>query len=119
LSAATASRSSGSVMVKKAWKRRASNKGSCPALRRGFRVGDAAHDEASGHPLVGLLGGERGEGTWATSSRGHQVPVASWKSAAVYSIVVDASSSMATDRRTHWTTGSGWLDSPVRGVRWW
>src|SRR3954465_2316263 len=77
-SAAIVSRTSGSVGVKKAWKRQVWNSASCPGLGWGLgpgveqrllpgallgvELGDAAHDEPAADLLALLLRGERGEG---------------------------------------------------------
>ena len=62
LSAATVSRSAGSVVVKNAWKRQVSNNVSCPSLPRGFRSGMRRTTSRPGTCSVSFFGGERGEG---------------------------------------------------------
>ena len=94
LSAATVSRSAGSVVVKKAWKRQVSNKVPCPALRRGLRSGMRRTTNRPGTCSVAFLEVKAVKGTSATSALDTHVPVTSSKMASVYSMAVHACSLM-------------------------
>jgi len=94
LSAATVSRSLRSVVVKNAWKRQVSNKAACPAPAWALRSRMRQTTSRPGTCSATFLEANAVNGISATCARETNVPVASSKTASVYSIVVHASASM-------------------------
>ena len=85
---------SGSVVVKKAWKRQVSNKVACPAPAFGFRSGIRRTTSRPGTWSAFFFEVNAVKSSSATSAREIQVSVVWSKTASVYWIVCQVSSSM-------------------------